>query len=157
MQVLQAGVAINEDSGEAHNMLGVAYQSLKQYDKAIASFKKALELKGDLYDAIYNLGMTYAATDSRKEARGDAQPLHQGGHAASPTSTPTSSAPPTTRSPSWRAGGRWRWRARKALPVEEASTVAAQQPRPAGPHSSRSSSEPTFSRIPPAVLGAFRL
>jgi superkiller protein 3 len=68
MQVLQAGLAINEDSAEAHNMLGVSHQFLKQYDKAIASFKKALELKGDLLDAIYNLGMTFAAADRKKEA-----------------------------------------------------------------------------------------
>ncbi len=70
-QVLQAGVQINEsseDSAEAYNILGVAYQMLKQYDKAIASFKKALELKTDLYDTIYNLGMTYADADRRKEA-----------------------------------------------------------------------------------------
>jgi tetratricopeptide (TPR) repeat protein len=68
IQVLQAGVAINEDNPEAHNMLGAGYQAVKQYDKAVASFKKALEQKGDLYDAIYNLGMTYAAMDRRKEA-----------------------------------------------------------------------------------------
>jgi len=68
MQVLQAGLAINEYSAEAHNMLGVSHQFLKQYDKAIASFKKALELKGDLLDAAYNLGMTYASADRKKEA-----------------------------------------------------------------------------------------
>ena len=69
MQVLQTGVAINDSSPEAHNTLGVSYQFLKQYDKAVESFKKALELKPDLYVAVFNLGMALAATDKREEAK----------------------------------------------------------------------------------------
>jgi superkiller protein 3 len=68
MQVLQTGVAINDNSAEAQNTLGVSYQFLKQYEKAIASFKKALELQPDYYVAIFNLGMALAAADKRKEA-----------------------------------------------------------------------------------------
>jgi tetratricopeptide (TPR) repeat protein len=68
MQVLQAGVAINDNSAEAHNMLGVSQQMLKQYDKAVDSFKKALVLENDYYVAMFNLGMALAAADKRKEA-----------------------------------------------------------------------------------------
>ncbi len=68
MRVLQTGVAVNDGSAEAHNILGFAYQYLKQYDKAVESFKKALELQGDMYGALFNLGMAYAAADRTKDA-----------------------------------------------------------------------------------------
>jgi len=68
VQVLQTGAAINENSAEILNGLGVAYQNLKQYDRAIESLKKALDLDGSLYDAMYNLGMVYAAADKPKQA-----------------------------------------------------------------------------------------
>jgi len=68
LQVLQAGIAINATSGEAHNMTGVAFQMLKKYDKAIEMFKKAYRLDSKLYDAVYNLGMTYAAVGKKKLA-----------------------------------------------------------------------------------------
>jgi len=51
-----------------YTYLGFAYQFLKQYDKAIDSFKKALEIQGDLYGAMFNLGMALAAADRNKEA-----------------------------------------------------------------------------------------
>lgn len=68
MRVLQTAVAINDNSAEAHNILGFAYQFLRQYDKAIDSFKRALDLQGDLYGAMFNLGMALAAADRNKEA-----------------------------------------------------------------------------------------
>ena len=68
LQVLQTGITINATSGEAHNMTGVAFQMLKKYDKAIEMFKKAYQLDRNLYDAVYNLGMTYAAVGKKKLA-----------------------------------------------------------------------------------------
>lgn len=68
MQVLQAGAAINDNNAWLQDRLGLAHNGLKQYDKAIESFKKALELKSDLHVSLYNLGMTHAAADHRKEA-----------------------------------------------------------------------------------------
>ena len=68
MQVMKSAVAINKDSGEAYNALGAAYQLLKQYDKAAAAFKVALENQPGLYDAMYNRGMALAAAGKTKEA-----------------------------------------------------------------------------------------
>ncbi|MFH1130437.1 MAG: tetratricopeptide repeat protein [Pseudomonadota bacterium] len=67
-QVLEAGIEINNSSAEAQNALGVSYQMLKEYEKAIASFSKALELQVDFHSALYNLGMTYASAGQTKEA-----------------------------------------------------------------------------------------
>lgn len=64
-QVLQAGAAVNETSAEIHDFLGLAYQQLKHYDRAIESFRRALELEPDRHVALFNLGMTYAEADRR--------------------------------------------------------------------------------------------
>ena len=41
--------------------MGLAYQQLKQYPEAIESLAKALKLRPDLYESMFNLGMAYAA------------------------------------------------------------------------------------------------
>jgi tetratricopeptide (TPR) repeat protein len=38
---------------------GTVYENLKEIDKAVADYKKALELKPDYYDAAFNLGAFY--------------------------------------------------------------------------------------------------
>jgi tetratricopeptide (TPR) repeat protein len=43
------------------NALGIAYGMKGEYDQAIEAFRKALELKPDLYEAWYNLGLAYRA------------------------------------------------------------------------------------------------
>ncbi|MBK8481746.1 MAG: tetratricopeptide repeat protein [Proteobacteria bacterium] len=65
MQVLQAGAAVNEASAEIHDFLGLAYQQLKHFDRAIESFRRALELEPDRHVALFNLGMAYAEADRR--------------------------------------------------------------------------------------------
>lgn len=65
MQVLQAGAAVNDASAEIYDFLGLAYQQLKHHDRAIESFKKALELEPDRHVALFNLGMAYADADRR--------------------------------------------------------------------------------------------
>jgi len=69
MQVLQHGVVINDTNPSAHNALGVAHHYLKQYEKAIASFKKALDLQTGFIKAMFNLGAAHRAMGHRKEAR----------------------------------------------------------------------------------------
>lgn len=38
---------------------GVAYESMKDYPKAEAAYQKAIEMKPDFFDPIYNLGLLY--------------------------------------------------------------------------------------------------
>ena len=68
MQVLRAGAKLHGDKAEIHKFLGTAHHQLKEYDKAIAGFEKALQLNPGGYDALYNLGLSYAAADKRKAA-----------------------------------------------------------------------------------------
>ena len=42
-----------------HWVVGTIYDELKQYEMAEASYKKAIELKADYFDALYNLGAMY--------------------------------------------------------------------------------------------------
>lgn len=42
-----------------HWVVGTIYDELKQYDMAESSYKKAIELKADYFDALYNLGAMY--------------------------------------------------------------------------------------------------
>lgn len=42
-----------------HWVVGTIYDELKQYELAEASYKKAIELKADYFDALYNLGAMY--------------------------------------------------------------------------------------------------
>lgn len=68
LNVLTTAQSINDTDAEIHKFLGLAHQALKQYEQAIASFQKALKLKPGMYDAMYNLGMAYAAADNAKDA-----------------------------------------------------------------------------------------
>ena len=53
----------------AHYGLGVALQKTKQYDEAVKEFRAALDLNGDMFRALYNLGMTYKMMDDKKNAK----------------------------------------------------------------------------------------
>ena len=68
-QVFQAGVLASDSDGEVHLGLGEALQKTKQYDDAIKEFKKALERNGDLFLAVYDIGMTYKMMDDKKDAK----------------------------------------------------------------------------------------
>lgn len=69
VQVFSEGVKINDSDGELHLGLGRALQANKQYEEAVKEFKKALEKNGDLFVAVYDLGMTYKMMDDRKNAK----------------------------------------------------------------------------------------
>ena len=49
----------NLAEAEAHNTYGIAYCEKGEIDKAIATFKKAIDLKSDYVNAHYNLGLAY--------------------------------------------------------------------------------------------------
>lgn len=57
-RLLEAEKTIPEDP-YLHNSLGLTYMGKKRNDLAVASFKKALELKPDYMDAVNNLGAAY--------------------------------------------------------------------------------------------------
>jgi tetratricopeptide (TPR) repeat protein len=65
-------IAIKNDPTNAvlYFARGTVYENLKQSDKAIADYKKALEIKPDYYDAAFNLGAFYfnAGADNINEA-----------------------------------------------------------------------------------------
>ncbi|MCB0413839.1 MAG: tetratricopeptide repeat protein [Bdellovibrionales bacterium] len=54
--------ALDPNNPEIYNNIGVAYTLRKKSDKAIDSFKKALELSPKYTDAMNNLGRTYCDT-----------------------------------------------------------------------------------------------
>ena len=53
-------VKANENSAECYNFQGVALKQLKQYEPAVRSFKEAVDIDNNLFEALYNCGMTYA-------------------------------------------------------------------------------------------------
>ena len=57
----------NDDSGIYYN-LGIVYEKLKEFDKAVDAYKKAIELSPDEVDSYYNLGLVYIAKKMYEEA-----------------------------------------------------------------------------------------
>lgn len=51
-----------------HLQLGYWYANNSQYDKAIAEYKKALELDSNLAVAHYSLGLVYKHLEDREKA-----------------------------------------------------------------------------------------
>jgi len=61
MEKFQRAISLKEDYSEAHNYLGTIYMDMEQWDKAIASFDKALanHLYATPGRALYNSGLAY--------------------------------------------------------------------------------------------------
>jgi tetratricopeptide (TPR) repeat protein len=59
MEQLKSAVERNPNDAEAHNKLGVAYLSQKDYDLAIDTFREAISINPDKADYFYNLGCVY--------------------------------------------------------------------------------------------------
>jgi len=57
----------NSLSAEAHRLLGEAYQHLKEYEKAKASYEAAIRLKPDLPEACYGLSRVYMQLGDRDQ------------------------------------------------------------------------------------------
>jgi protein O-mannosyl-transferase len=60
--------AINADSAEGHNALGVKFSMSNRHEEAIAEYKKAVELRPDFADAYNNLGNAYNSAGKPQEA-----------------------------------------------------------------------------------------
>jgi superkiller protein 3 len=59
-QVFSQCVLAKDDDAACHNGYGMALKNLKQFEQATKEFKAAIELDPDLFDALYNEGMTYS-------------------------------------------------------------------------------------------------
>jgi tetratricopeptide (TPR) repeat protein len=59
-QVFSQCVLAKDDDAACHNGYGVALKNLKQFEQAAKELKAAIELDPELFDAVYNAGMTYS-------------------------------------------------------------------------------------------------
>ena len=59
-QVFSQCVLAKDDDAACHNGYGVALKSLKQFEQAAKELKAAIDLDPELFDALYNVGMTYS-------------------------------------------------------------------------------------------------
>ncbi len=59
-QVFSQCVLAKDDDAACHNGYGVALKNLKQFDQATKELKAAIDLDPELFDALYNAGMTYS-------------------------------------------------------------------------------------------------
>ena len=57
-ELLEAAEVDPENAG-IQNSLGLAYQNLREYDKAVSHYKRALQLKPDFPEVANNLGTVY--------------------------------------------------------------------------------------------------
>lgn len=56
---LKLAIEKEPDNKQLHFSLGVVYDNLKEYDKAIASYEKAIAIDTAYFDPIFNLGALY--------------------------------------------------------------------------------------------------
>lgn len=59
-KMLEAITKREPENGRAWRNLGVAYQNLKESDRAIATYRHALELQPDMVGPMYNIAVAYA-------------------------------------------------------------------------------------------------
>lgn len=72
IQVLAQGAANardQEDLADIYNQLGMSYDTLKQPDKAIDAYSKAIDTRKDHMQARFQLGMAYATKGDKANAR----------------------------------------------------------------------------------------
>ena len=72
MQVLLQGEKYARDAEDltnVHFFLGMAYDGLKQHDRAIEAYLKAIEDRKDNLEARLQLGLAYAAKGDKANAR----------------------------------------------------------------------------------------
>ena len=75
-QVFSQCVLAKDDDAACHNGYGMALKNLKQFEQAVKEFKSAIDLDPELFDALYNAGMTYSdwydvahGNDQKEKAR----------------------------------------------------------------------------------------
>ncbi len=66
---LEAVVPGSADEAEIRHRLGTVMQEQRQYEEAVAQFRRALEIDQGQTDTLFSLGWTYAMMDQREDAR----------------------------------------------------------------------------------------
>jgi serine/threonine-protein kinase len=69
IEVLHPTIEQEEEYGPAYDWLGMAYVQEQQFDKAIATYLRAVELSDGLAEVLAGLGHAYAVAGREKEAR----------------------------------------------------------------------------------------
>jgi tetratricopeptide (TPR) repeat protein len=69
----RSAIAINPEAPKTYVIIGIYLHDVKQYDKAIESYKRALQLDPNDMNAHYNLALTYLKTDRFDLANAHAQ------------------------------------------------------------------------------------
>ncbi len=59
LKCMESLIEINPDSHSTRYNMGIAYDGLKQFDKAIESYHKAVEINPDTYEVWQSMGITY--------------------------------------------------------------------------------------------------
>ena len=67
-RMLEAITAREPSNGRAWRMLGAAYQAAKDIDKALAAYRKALEIEPESPQVFYSLGTVYAVKQDANAA-----------------------------------------------------------------------------------------
>lgn len=67
---LELSLEHEPDNKQLHYAMGVVNDNLGNYDEAVASYEKAIEIDPEYFDALYNLGIAYfnKAVEMNKEA-----------------------------------------------------------------------------------------
>ncbi len=69
LQPLQKAIALNAQNSSAHSMLGKTYFSLREYEKAAAELKAALDFGSDDFDTSFTLAIAYLQQRQFTDAR----------------------------------------------------------------------------------------
>ena len=71
IEYLQKFIAKNKNDAEAHNLLGIAYETIGNVKNAIEHFSTAIKLERNFYMAYFNRGRSYLKIDSIELAKKD--------------------------------------------------------------------------------------
>jgi len=77
LQNLNLAIENNSNNEVLYFARGTVYENLKEEDKAVADYKKAIEIKPDYFDAVFNLGAFYFNKGADKINSANALPFNE--------------------------------------------------------------------------------
>lgn len=69
LQLAEQWSAVQKNNADAWLALGKAHYQMRQYDQAVAAYRKAIATERDYPQAWYNLGLVYLAQDKKNELK----------------------------------------------------------------------------------------